>query len=283
MVSAVSLIVAVRIGWEWLAAVGMFGQTAGAIAAFALAHREIRPHAVAPPAVHVADLTPSGEGLPGGVFSLLVPLGVILAAALYLHVNWDRLPAELPVHWDRTGVPDRWVVPTWRRLYGQLVLCAIMVLFMLGMAELILHASPRGRIAGTEGWTRRFRRTNLLLLVAGVWAMSALISLNAILPLVWGGARPPALAWIAPILILGTTLPFVVQMVRLTKEQSSGSDGTPDSCWKMGLLYYNPSDPALLVEKRFGLGYTVNFGSHVLWWILGAGVLLLLFTRVVLS
>jgi uncharacterized membrane protein len=31
-----------------------------------------------------------------------------------------------------------------------------------------------------------------------------------------------------------------------------------DSFWKAGIFYYNPSDPALLVRKRSGLGYTMN-------------------------
>ncbi|MFY9689896.1 MAG: DUF5808 domain-containing protein, partial [Candidatus Acidiferrales bacterium] len=37
-------------------------------------------------------------------------------------------------------------------------------------------------------------------------------------------------------------------------------DGTLDEHWKMGVLYFNPADPALFVEKRFGIGYTLNFG-----------------------
>jgi len=37
-------------------------------------------------------------------------------------------------------------------------------------------------------------------------------------------------------------------------------DATPDSAWKGGVFYYNPDDPALFVEKRYGLGWTLNFG-----------------------
>src|SRR5579875_3018699 len=45
-------------------------------------------------------------------------------------------------------------------------------------------------------------------------------------------------------------------------------DGTLDEHWKMGLFYYNPDDPALLVEKRFGIGYTMNFARPVAWVVL---------------
>ena len=34
-----------------------------------------------------------------------------------------------------------------------------------------------------------------------------------------------------------------------------------DSRWIWGVLYVNRDDPSIFVEKRFGVGYTVNFGN----------------------
>jgi uncharacterized membrane protein len=42
-------------------------------------------------------------------------------------------------------------------------------------------------------------------------------------------------------------------------------DRTPDACWKWGMFYVNPADPSILVEKRFGIGYTVNLGNRWAW------------------
>ena len=33
-----------------------------------------------------------------------------------------------------------------------------------------------------------------------------------------------------------------------------------DQYWYGGIFYNNPGDPALFVEKRYGLGWTLNFG-----------------------
>jgi uncharacterized membrane protein len=33
-----------------------------------------------------------------------------------------------------------------------------------------------------------------------------------------------------------------------------------DRFWLGGLIYYNPGDPEPFIPKRFGLGWTVNFG-----------------------
>jgi uncharacterized membrane protein len=41
-----------------------------------------------------------------------------------------------------------------------------------------------------------------------------------------------------------------------------------DSLWKLGLFYVNRDDRAILVEKRFGVGYTLNLGRPLVWWIL---------------
>jgi len=36
-----------------------------------------------------------------------------------------------------------------------------------------------------------------------------------------------------------------------------------DRYWYGGLFYNNPDDPAVFVPKRYGLGWTVNFGNPV--------------------
>lgn len=52
-----------------------------------------------------------------------------------------------------------------------------------------------------------------------------------------------------------------------------------DRYWRGGFLYNNPDDPAVFVRKRFGLGWTLNFGHPQSKLILGA---ILLFPLVLL-
>jgi uncharacterized membrane protein len=51
-------------------------------------------------------------------------------------------------------------------------------------------------------------------------------------------------------------------------------DHTPDACWKWGVFYFNPADPAILIEKRFGIGYTLNFGNRWSWAVMLAVLLI---------
>lgn len=39
--------------------------------------------------------------------------------------------------------------------------------------------------------------------------------------------------------------------------------------WRGGIFYVNPDDPALYVNKRFGIGYTLNFARPEAWVLLG--------------
>ena len=38
-----------------------------------------------------------------------------------------------------------------------------------------------------------------------------------------------------------------------------------DKHWKWGIFYVNPDDPAIIVPKRYGIGYTLNFGNRWSW------------------
>jgi hypothetical protein len=65
---------------------------------------------------------------------------------------------------------------------------------------------------------------------------------------------------IGPILLLGALAVLLPVLVRTGKRP-------PDNAWR-GIFYSNPDDPALLVPKRFGVGYTLNFGNPWSWAVL---------------
>lgn len=64
--------------------------------------------------------------------------------------------------------------------------------------------------------------------------------------------------------------------VRRLQPASTGAgalgDGTDDRHWKAGLVYYDPDDPTIFIEKRFGIGYTMNMARPATWWLLGTVV-----------
>ena len=241
----------------------------GTLAAFAHARRQTLPHAVRPSPLRSASLTLAPEGLPGGAAAALVPFTILAAAALYLYLNWSRIPERFPVHWGIDGSPDRWSGRTWQGVYTPLLVGAVHSGFMLLIALGILRASPRGRVAANAAATAQFRRAMLQFLVAAVWGITLLLAVVSLAPVLT--ERPPGN--LAPILVsvglIALAIPFLWRIIRINRTIGSGGDGTPDECWKLGMLYFNPADPAIFVEKRFGVGYTCNFGNRMIWLFLG--------------
>ena len=53
-------------------------------------------------------------------------------------------------------------------------------------------------------------------------------------------------------------------------EQKEGINQTIDEdiYWKLGIFYYNPNDPSVFIEKRFGIGTTFNYARWQTWGIM---------------
>ena len=48
----------------------------------------------------------------------------------------------------------------------------------------------------------------------------------------------------------------------------AGLPGSAQEGYRWGLIYMNPDDPRILVPKRIGIGWTLNFGRPISWLIL---------------
>jgi uncharacterized membrane protein len=97
-------------------------------------------------------------------------------------------------------------------------------------------------------------------------------------------AIPIILIIIAFIILYGFALSFWAGQGGSRLERSADySNVRPvhdDDKWLLGMIYFNRKDPNLIVEKRFGVGWGLNFGHPVSWLILlGIIVLLVVVTR----
>ena len=253
-------------------------QLVGPIYALTLANRRTKPFAAEPSREYEVDLSPYAEALPGGMVGVAIPFVILAASAVILYVHWAQIPQRFPVHWGLDGTPNRWMDRTPRNVYGFLLLGAFTCLSMVVSGALIAR-TRRISVTGEAGHNeRKFRRLNLWTLLAAEYAIA----------ICWGGL--PILATLrstsAGPLFGGLTLVLSAGAIALMMRQGQGGsrlspvslspnavgDRTPDSCWKWGLLYINKNDSALFVEKRFGLGYTLNLGNP--WsWVLGSTML----------
>lgn len=245
---------------------------------FALAHARVRrlKAAGAPrqgleaSRVTVELGTPDRQAVLSAWWVLLL-LALPLAGAVVALAGYGRLPARIAMHYNAVWTPDSFADKSWAvalfPMFTQLFMAAVFVVSYLFMRR--APASVRGNPQAAPG-AARFRRVMAALFLAiGVLAQAELL----LVELLW---FLPVPVW-AHFVLLGATLAltaalFVVyfHLVRVKKPRGPILDD--DARWVLGLFYYNPGDPSVFVEKRSGIGYTVNFG-HPLGWAFFLGII----------
>jgi uncharacterized membrane protein len=246
-----------------LMTVTVAGNAIVAMSAWVSAQRKARAHAIPPSEVRVASLVPRDTSLPGGTLFAAGPFAILLAAALLRYTYLD-------------DVPDG---PDAANPFGQLAFGAIFVAMMLMMAVTLARRSRQVAVDGPAAAAeQRFRRVNVLIpvLVGYVAAISMSIATVESIPAFGDTIRWSGGFMLLPIMFMVFGFGVNYWMFRVGQGGSRTvapaarrevhGDATPDAAWKVGGLYYvNPHDPAIWVENRVGLGYTLNFGNWRAW------------------
>jgi len=253
-----------------LATTAPFLVLAGSIAAFLRARRRALAHAAPGDGIREAELTRRQEALPGGVVAQVGPFALLAAAAAWVGARWSELPARFPIHWDLQGQPNGWATRSLTGVFGPVVVGAG-VCALLGLLALALRArSRRVSVSGAPGDAElRFRRTVLAVFLGAEYLIAVTFAAVTALPVLHA---PGAVASLVLVLTVVVTIGGTVALIRLGQGGARLVDGsgpagdrTLDAHWRWGMFYVNRADPALFVEKRFGIGYTVNLGNRWAW------------------
>jgi uncharacterized membrane protein len=219
---------------------------------------------------------------PKPLFLPLLALGFALAGGLfalgYALSRYDQLPSLVPTHFGLYGKPDAWK----QRSFFTVMLLPLMSLIVgMGMAgtAIFVGFAKRAVRLRDQGISfeaqQRFRRimANFLAVVSFlVTSMMVLLSVSSIrVALKEAPALPPAfmgLALLMLVIALGGSI-FIALRYGQGGSRLEGSagdapltDGLADNrLWVLGMFYVNKDDPSMFVERRFGFGYTINFGN----------------------
>lgn len=225
----------------------------------------------------VVDLKFSKEKIKAGNISslwFLIPIAIALVnLAVGLSLS-PTLPDKVPSHWDLQGNLDGYMDKT--------MFIWFMPLTQLGMVGVLFF------VYKVIGWSKQeissknpeksvkkniiFRRVwSLYILVMSI-VMNFLFTLTSFYSFgIIGGSVNTIinLFWIFTILVVVGSIIISIKVgqggsrLKLNKdEQYEERNRDDDRLWKLGnTIYYNPEDPALFIEKRFGVGWTVNAGK----------------------
>lgn len=254
---SVLALVAFVAGIAWfgvgLVSTGQLIQVTASFIAFYRARLRVLPYAVPPTTIREAELHDHNRIIPGGWLAALGPFVLLFVCATYLWFHGRGLGVYLIstaiilaaftlilyglVHWVRpvyAGGPERARELKFRRTVSAITLAAEYYLTL--QASWIVLVPRRGNLAPVGLG---------LLPLAFVFVLVVIVALAR---LGQGGSRIAAR-----------------DGARLASSAVPVGDRTPDRYWKLGIFYFNPDDSAVLVEKRFGLGYSLNFARPTAW------------------
>jgi uncharacterized membrane protein len=221
--------------------------------------RMVLPHRQTVTITRTASLAP----LPGlgaswwtSTLAALLPLA---AAAIVLVMHWYEIPARFPTHWGADGVANGFSTRSPLAVFWPLAAAAFIVLWMATLAPLTARYSP-----SIVTQPALFRMTRNILRSAA-WLISLLFAATSLLPLAPNPARFFPMGIAALVVTFFAMLIYVVVQAYRHPELTHAVDVTDPARWKAGLIYFNPSDAALLVPKRSGLGYTFNLARPLAW------------------
>jgi uncharacterized membrane protein len=179
------------------------------------------------------------------------------------------MPEMLVVHHGANGVPNRLAAKSVNTAFSLVFVQIGVTALLVGIAAAIFFSSRSdidpGRPVTSARWHRRYMSLGAKALL-GLVAMIDLGMLGSSL-LMWTGT---VISWAPLVVALPILVAVVVAVVVLARNNLAGDEAEEvtgmthrddDMYWRGGLFYVNPEDHALVVPRRFGLGWTLNFGN----------------------
>ncbi|MBY0123022.1 DUF1648 domain-containing protein [Bacillus sp. S/N-304-OC-R1] len=202
----------------------------------------------------------------------LLPIAVSLGVIGYTLMNYSMLPEQIPTHWGPSGKPDAF---TEKNLFSSISLPVILLVLQF-MFIGINESTRRSGIKLSATRTEASRIRQLTLRKYSSWFMFfvnvlvtmlfSFLQLQMIHPNITDGVVLMAIPIVFILIILICSVIFAVKVGRagekIDNEYGDGiSDLDEDQYWIGGMIYFNKNDPSIFVEKRFGIGWTINFAN----------------------
>ncbi|WP_456274709.1 DUF1648 domain-containing protein [Bacillus sp. AK031] len=225
------------------------------------------------------------------LFPVIISVGlIILSANIY-----DQLPNSIPTHWGADGQPDAFSEKSWIVVLSLPLILVIMQLMFFFINLFTKRSGIKinaGNVASSKLRQLRLRKyTSWFLFVINL-LMTLLFSFLQ-LNLLYENLLDELVLALLPIGFLIIVLIGVIWLTMKVGSVDSDlegkviTDGSPakgqkvegmdeDQHWKGGLFYFNREDSSVFVEKRFGIGYTINFANPIAYLIVVVPVILIL-------
>jgi uncharacterized membrane protein len=202
---------------------------------------------------------------------ILVIFSIFVTGAL----DYKSIPERFATHYNASGVANAYSTKSIESVFILGFISIIITLLMIIIAYTIARTPLKTDNASPNGTERVIifqERMVYLTLLAPAFINSSLLigSFGE-----WGIIKENIFLILIPVFLL---IIFVIAISIKTgqlgsnvkiagstepettiPDNSVSDNKNDDSLWKAGVMYWNKNDPRIMVPKRFGVGYTVNF------------------------
>ncbi len=211
-------------------------------------------------------------------YAWFVMPGVVTLFTWLISVSaYPQLPDQLPRQTDFGGHVLQWTTKGYASAFAlpmtQLGLLALFFFIMVIIRKARKVIDPSRPEASVRQHQAANRRWSLYIVVTAIWMVTYFAILQAqLLQLINLSVTDHyvlhGLSLAGPLVGIFVVAWFTGQSAGRVKlaESAESTDSSllpvdDDQYWKWGLFYYNPDDPAIWIEKRFGIGWTLNFAN----------------------
>ncbi|WP_339259429.1 DUF5808 domain-containing protein [Paenibacillus sp. FSL R5-0713] len=207
----------------------------------------------------------------------LVHIAIIVAIAFITILNYNALPNVIPMKYDLQGNVTSSVPKTYLSVLAinlvQLGIIALMMLVNWSIKTSKQQLAPSNPAQFAADHIRFRRKWSLFTIITGLLLtiLFAFIQINMFVP---NQVLLTAISLITSVgILLGAILLSLtgrqgggkIRNHQEDRERSKEQPVNDDDYWKLGFIYFNANDPSFTVEKRYGIGWTINFARPLSW------------------
>lgn len=208
----------------------------------------------------------------------IIPFAIAVATLILTFNLYDQMPDRIPMQYNFEGEVSNWAEKSYRTVLLMPVMQIFMTFLFLFVNVVISRAKQQVSAEKPEDSKRQniiFRRRWSLFIILGSIGMVLLFGfaqwsflfdlprgVMIYVPIIFGGVFT-----IASVLLAFTTGQGGSRVHISEQEDGEVIDRDDDRHWKLGQFYFNKQDPAIFLEKRFGVGWTVNLARPLAWMI----------------
>ncbi|WP_446898658.1 DUF1648 domain-containing protein [Clostridium sp. LBM24168] len=207
----------------------------------------------------------------------LIPIIIILVNIILGYTHYDLLPHRVATNWDFsgniTGYQDKSSFLIWEMPLAQLVCTAIFFIIYksIGWSKQQINSSnPRASVEKNK----IFRKVWSIYMVIYCILTDILLTMGTVQIFKIFNISSIFYTIVIVVFLILIFLSIIILSVKLgqgganikfpdedNKNKFPRENRDDDIYWKLGnTIYYNPDDPSVFIEKRFGVGWTINAG-----------------------